>query len=364
MINDGKCDPECNTENCGYDGVDCRCNDDCPREIWGQCDEKCMTASCKYDQYGPTKCANQDQILFYMHKQLIDGDLDKTPKVSDCTDRNPLCDLSKVFNTAICTNDCNKKECGYSGLKCPPESLNNCNANGCSSCYTTAKGDCYDCNPNKFQFFGYCLDSCPVGYSLTTISGTFTLCLPGATDLSTEANPAIYFVTSLTNSQTDLGGLGTILDPFQSIAVALASIHNKYAEIRLLDDGGDIHYLVMLEDKYVISKSVTNKQKPYNEDANRLRLKIIPNTPDKILTLKPHRDTDLLTFDLTNTAYLEIENILFEGFYIKQDSNTCTSDACTYCPNVSINFEGKSMDDRENEILDYMKQTYCTGKNA
>ena len=55
LYDNGVCNPNCNNQECGFDGGDCnqRCQGECDYTLWfnDECDNECNNAVCAYDFY-------------------------------------------------------------------------------------------------------------------------------------------------------------------------------------------------------------------------------------------------------------------------------------------------------------------------
>eukprot|EP00922_Rhytidocystis_sp_ex-Travisia-forbesii_P010051 GHVS01014739.1.p1 GENE.GHVS01014739.1~~GHVS01014739.1.p1 ORF type:complete len:560 (+),score=132.56 GHVS01014739.1:311-1990(+) len=92
LLDNGVCDPECNTYECNRDKLNCseKCNDSCIT-LWqadGVCDQECDTPGCSYDK----------------------GDCDGCDAANECRAWMPA-------NT-VCDVQCNTAECGHDSGDC------------------------------------------------------------------------------------------------------------------------------------------------------------------------------------------------------------------------------------------------------
>ncbi|CAG9326025.1 unnamed protein product [Blepharisma stoltei] len=361
MIGDKNCDSKCYNSNCKYDAKDCRCTSSCTNDKYGTCDENCLVGDCLYDQFSTDSskhCTQNYNQLFHMHAQLINNDLTTVRNLADCSS-NGKCDGSMLLTTyGTCTQDCDTKNCAYSWAACSPENMNTCADSKCQKCYGTKQGQCYQCDQaNSYQFYGYCLETCPVGYSVNYISSlNYPLCLPSA-DTSTSANPKYYYVTTL-GSTDPMGGDGTQSNPFESLALALTAINSAYAIVYLNNDGDGIHYLTQLNSTNPMSVVAPDSAKPYNSQTNRQSL-IIMTENSATVHLKPKVDWSLLTITTQNTVSLTIANVIFDGDEWAHGKNNCLGGYCSYCPTVTQQYDGSYKDDQGNAITDFAESTQC-----
>ncbi|VDL72577.1 unnamed protein product [Nippostrongylus brasiliensis] len=106
-IGNGKCDRECDREECGYDGGECAAHQptpfhECGSSLYcsrvfrdGVCDEICNNEACLFDGF------------------------DCTPKTSVCPER---CRIRK--NNGICDPECNVERCDFDGDDCGGDHTN------------------------------------------------------------------------------------------------------------------------------------------------------------------------------------------------------------------------------------------------
>ncbi|WKY10856.1 hypothetical protein Q1695_002870 [Nippostrongylus brasiliensis] len=106
-IGNGKCDRECDREECGYDGGECAAHQptpfhECGSSLYcsrvfrdGVCDEICNNEACLFDGF------------------------DCTPKTSVCPER---CRIRK--NNGICDPECNVEKCDFDGDDCGGDHTN------------------------------------------------------------------------------------------------------------------------------------------------------------------------------------------------------------------------------------------------
>jgi len=114
----GKCDQECNSLSCSFDGGDCllgtgnpwaKCSN--PFACWtafkdGKCDQECNTAECLYD--------GNDCVTSNNDKQLSPA----TATTSRTCDEKSDSFCLKNYANGICDQECNNAECGWDGADC------------------------------------------------------------------------------------------------------------------------------------------------------------------------------------------------------------------------------------------------------
>ncbi|CAG9330615.1 unnamed protein product [Blepharisma stoltei] len=359
-INNGVCQASCWVASCDYDGHDCQCTTGCNHTIYGQCNENCMIADCYYDQFSsdPSKqCKNTTLMLFYMHLQLVSYSLSTFQSIDNCASLN--CNTEMLFSSQdSCIKNCDSSQCAYSWLNCEPEIKYQCSDKNCKYCYGENDGQCYTCKDSYYQFYGYCVKACPCGYSAKLIADTYPLCLPSdhKDDNSTALNPTFYYVTSL-NTDDEAGGNGTYENPFESLALALTVINTKYSVVILLNDG--VHYLTELNKTNIMSVTSADSHKPYNSKVQRKFLFINTENDTTVVYLKPKPDWNIMTFSTLNTEYLGISNVIFDGNEWVHGRNSCLDEYCSYCPSVSLQFDGSYKDDRGNTITNFTESSQC-----
>jgi len=148
-VEDGWCDSECNYEECGHDGGDCKgwCAGEC-RPGWegdNQCDANCYKEECLWDK---GDCKEWQEKGY----KKINTDKEATWDFSKCD-----CDKKKLGNKK-CNPECNTYECRLDDLDC----LHDCDEE-CPKMWT-GDGACdMECdNPNCFHDKGDCT-SCSEG---------------------------------------------------------------------------------------------------------------------------------------------------------------------------------------------------------
>ena len=109
---DNRCDEECNSHFCNYDGGDCRLG----INPWKMCNVTTRSGNNCWDVFNDGRCnaeCNSKECLF-------DG--------RDCSDKQLKCNpnfdgrCSLVFNDGVCNADCNNAACGWDGLDCLDQS--------------------------------------------------------------------------------------------------------------------------------------------------------------------------------------------------------------------------------------------------
>ncbi|CAG9321986.1 unnamed protein product [Blepharisma stoltei] len=355
MLGNGVCNPACNVNDCHYDNYECGCADGCGIESYGQCNDYCMNSFCRYDTINSTsKCQNTNQILFALHYGLIFKNLTVNVSTYNCTSVSS-CLATEVLDPNNCYSNCRRAACINSWNKC---SYNFCSDYNCQSCNSWGAGDCFKCKTNMYQFYGYCLASCPGGHEAVNLLGNYPVCLVPK-DYSTKENPAVYYVTAKTS--TDIyGGNGTFSNPFTSLSLALASIYNNYAIIYLLNDG--THYLTCVSTSNPISTVLVDACNPLSKSVNISSLVIAPYE-NFTITLKLKPDNKFLTFTLSNTTNLTIKNIVFSGEDIL---TACPSSNpyCTYCANTTLKSDGFYYSDQGTKLSTYLSTTTCSSYRA
>ncbi|CAG9311412.1 unnamed protein product [Blepharisma stoltei] len=358
MIGNGICNQECYNKACSWDVKDCQCAETCYHTEWGKCSEGCMVPECSYDQCSsdPSKrCTNKEEILLYAHLRLINNDLKTVPSLNHCKEKTK-CNTTSLLDSSACMAECDNEYCAYSWINCDPERSYQCSDSNCLKCYNKDPGGCFQCDYSKtHQFFGYCLESCPSGFTSLNLFDELDMCIP-AEDKSNMGSPAEYYVTSI---QTDdpIGGLGTYESPFQSLALALATINTKDSIVYLLNDG--VHYLTQLNQSYPIYVTTEDPTKPFNSQLQR-EILTITTLNDDYVYLKPKIDWSILTIAMNNTNYLDISNVIFDGNEWVHGNNGCLDNACSYCPTVTLQYDGTYKDDRNSPISDFTNSTYCS----
>ncbi|KAF7458436.1 notch (dsl) domain-containing protein [Cryptosporidium felis] len=134
-VNDGWCDKECFSDDCGNDGKDCLgwCAPEC-RPSWlgdGQCDIDCFNSKCNWDN---GDCRDEN---FEMRKKLV-LKLEKISVKFEFDYSNCNCNKELLGNN-ICDIECNTIECNMDKGDC----LHRCN----SRCINTWLGD-GQCDPS------------------------------------------------------------------------------------------------------------------------------------------------------------------------------------------------------------------------
>lgn len=125
VAKDGKCDQECNTRTCNYDGGDCALGAGNP---WsrclnyqlcfplfrdGRCDEDCNIAECLYDG---GDCTPRRTISTNKSFQPVSISNNTPAPERTCDEKSDYC--LKNYANNLCDDDCNTEECGWDGGDC------------------------------------------------------------------------------------------------------------------------------------------------------------------------------------------------------------------------------------------------------
>ncbi|CAG9322003.1 unnamed protein product [Blepharisma stoltei] len=351
MLGDETCNSACNVNDCHYDNYDCGCAEGCGIESYGQCKDSCMNSMCRYDTTSETsKCQNSNQILFALHYGLIFKNLVANTSPDNCTS-NTSCLSTEVLDSSSCHTNCKGAQCIYSWNQCE---VNTCADQNCLICNSNKLGDCFKCNSNAYQFYGYCLASCPGGHEAVNLLGDYPVCLIPK-DYSTKESPAVYYVTSKTS--TDIyEGNGTFNNPFASLSLALASIYNRYAIIYLLNDGD--HYFTCVNTSNPVSTVLADVCDPLSKSFSPANL-VIDSYDGSMIVVKTKADHDFFTFTMSSTNTLTIKNVVFNG----QDVlSTCPSEAnpyCSYCAYITLGSDGYYYSDQGTVVSNYLDSSTC-----
>ncbi|CAG9321999.1 unnamed protein product [Blepharisma stoltei] len=353
MLGDGTCNAACNVNDCNYDNYDCGCAEGCGIESYGQCTDSCMNSMCRYDTISePSQCQNTNQILFALYYGFIYKNIITNVSPDNCTNTTS-CLSTEVLDPSSCHSNCKSKNCIYSWNKCTTYA---CYDSNCLICNSKSAGDCFRCNSQTYQFYGYCLTRCPDGHEAVTMLGNYSVCMIPK-DYSTRDNPAIFYVTSK-NSTDIYGGNGTLANPFTTLAVALASIYNKYAVVYLLNDGD--HYLICVNTSNPVYWLTNDVCSPLIRTFTIKHL-LITSYDNSMIVIKNRADWKLLFFTVQNYMTLVIRNIAFNG---KDLTSGCPSSSanpyCTYCANITLGSDGYYYSDQGVKVTSYVPSTFCT----
>ncbi|CAG9321988.1 unnamed protein product [Blepharisma stoltei] len=355
MLGDGVCNSACNVSDCHYDNYDCGCAEGCSIESYGQCQDSCMNSFCQYDTISSTsKCQNANQILFALHYGLIYKNLTANVSPSNCTDISSCLPI-EVLDSSSCHINCKRAACIFSWNTC---AISTCADSNCLICNTKSLGDCFKCNTNTYQFYGYCLTSCPGGHQAVNLLGNYPVCLVPK-DYSTKDNPAVYYVTSKTSTDAYEGN-GTFSNPFASLSLALASIYNKYAIVYLFDDGN--HYMTCVNTANPVSTILVDVCNPLNKSFNITNLSISPYG-NSTITMRVMPETKFFVYTLSNITTITIKNIVFDGANIKAACPS-TYPLCTYCANTTLRSDGNYYSDQGVKLTTYLISMWCNPYHA
>ena len=128
IFGDGKCDSECDNEECFWDSGDCNQLCDCDKELWfnDKCDIECNTTDCDYD-FGHCVTSSNDTCFTSNFVNSYSWNDDYNYNYSNSSDNLTLSCYIQWKNDAWCDLMCLNEECGY-------------DSNQCSEC----TGLCYD----------------------------------------------------------------------------------------------------------------------------------------------------------------------------------------------------------------------------
>ncbi|CAG9321985.1 unnamed protein product [Blepharisma stoltei] len=350
MLGDGVCNSACNVSDCHYDNYDCGCADGCSIANYGQCQDSCMNSFCRYDTISSTsQCQNSNQILFALHYGFIFKNLTINVSPDNCTSVTS-CLSTEVLDPSSCHTNCKKSSCINSWNMC---ATNTCADSNCLICNTKSLGDCFKCSISTYQFYGYCLTRCPGGHEAVNLLGNYPACLLPI-DYSTNDNPAVYYVTS--QNTTDIyGGNGTLINPYTSISLALASIYNKYAIIYLLNDGD--YYFICLNTSNPVSTTLVDVCNPLNRSFNLASL-LITSYDNSTIMIKTKPEARFPTITITNSTTLTIKNVVFSGKDIFWNCSSETNTYCSYCGNITFKSDGY-YSDQGTKVSSYIPQSIC-----
>ncbi|KAG9510069.1 Neurogenic locus notch-like protein 2 [Fragariocoptes setiger] len=126
----GKCDQECNSLNCLFDGGDClsgysgnpwsRCPT--PLTCWAafadnQCDPQCNTPECLFDGADCRRSVKSNDTSSLLPSSSVPGSVPKLPTVNKCNEHfDSFC--LRNYGNGFCDQECNNPECGWDGLDC------------------------------------------------------------------------------------------------------------------------------------------------------------------------------------------------------------------------------------------------------
>ncbi|CAG9321992.1 unnamed protein product [Blepharisma stoltei] len=350
MLGDGVCDSACNMSDCHFDNYDCGCAEGCGIESYGQCKDSCMNSYCLYDTISETsQCQNQNLVLFSLHYAFISKNLTINVSPVNCTNTTN-CLTSELLDSNSCHTNCKYAKCINSWNMC---SSYTCADTNCLSCNSKTLGDCFKCNTNTYQFYGYCLTSCPGGHEPISLLGNYPVCLIPK-DYSTKENPAVYYVTSKTSTDAYEGN-GTFSNPFASLSLALASIYTKYSIIYLLNDG--VHYLTCVNSSNPVSTLLSDVCYPLNRNYNLTSL-LISSYDDSAILLKTKAGSKFQTFTVTNITTLTIKNIIFNGEDILSSCSS-VNPYCSYCANITLKSDGYYYNDQGVKVSTFLSSSAC-----
>ncbi|CAG9321981.1 unnamed protein product [Blepharisma stoltei] len=354
ILGDGICDSACNISGCHYDNYDCGCSEGCSIESYGQCKDSCMNSYCLYDTISETsQCQNQNLVLFSLHYAFISKNLSINVSPENCTNTTN-CIISEALDSSRCHTNCKASSCIYSWNQCTEYT---CADSNCLSCNSISLGDCFKCNTNTYQFYGYCLTSCPGGHEPISLLGNYPVCLIPK-DYSTRENPAVYYVTSKTSTDAYEGN-GTFSNPFASVSLALASIYTKYSIVYLLNDG--VHYLTCANSSNPVSTLLSDPCNPLIRNYNLTSL-LISSYDNSTILLKTKAGSKFPTFTITNITTLTIKNIIFNGEDIL--SNCSASPYCSYCANITLKSDGSYYNDQGVKVSSFLASSACTSYHS
>ncbi|CAG9321997.1 unnamed protein product [Blepharisma stoltei] len=351
MLGDGVCNSACNLNDCHYDNYDCGCSEGCGIESYGQCKDACMNSFCRYDTISSTsKCQNTNQILFALHYGLIFKNLTMNVSPDNCTNATS-CLSTEVLDSSTCHSNCKSNSCIYSWNKCTTYT---CADSNCLVCNSKTLGDCFQCNTNTYQFYGYCLFKCPSGHEAVNLLGNYPVCLIPK-DYSTKDSPAVYYVTS--KASTDIyEGNGTFTNPFSSLSVAIASIYNKYAILYLFNDG--VYYATCVSTSNPISTVLSDACNPFIRSFNFTNL-VITTYENSIVTIKNKPDNKYFWWIITNSTTLTLKNVVFTAKDLLSACPSSVSSYCSYCANVTLKSDGYYYNDQGAKVTTFMATTNC-----
>ena len=195
-LSDGQCKEECNTEDCNWDGMDCRCSDNCPLSDLGNCNPGCLKPDCDYDEVeGYPQCTDSTLQHLAIYYHFLTQNFSSEASYESCSNTAETCtgdDLNDAMNECTgdcCKSDCNNEECAYSFGKCFE---GECDGN-CEVCKDEEV--CLKCKPGMFQYYTSCYPSCPIGTSPNTFQffGSSQICIP-TIESSSDSDPKKYYV--------------------------------------------------------------------------------------------------------------------------------------------------------------------------
>ncbi|CAG9322004.1 unnamed protein product [Blepharisma stoltei] len=356
MLGDGVCNSACNVNDCHYDNYDCGCSEGCGIESYGQCKDSCMNSMCKYDTISETsKCQNSNQILFALHYGLIFKNLVANASPDNCTS-STNCLSTEVLDSSSCHTNCKGAHCIYSWNQCE---VITCADQNCLICNTNSLGDCFVCNSNTYQFYGFCLASCPGGHQAVYLIGNYPVCLIPK-DYSTKDNPAVYYVTSKTSTDAYEGN-GTFNNPFAYLSLALASIYNRHAIIYLLNDGD--HYFTCVNTSNPVSTILSDVCDPLSKSFSLENL-VIDSYDGSMIAIKKKADHDFFTFKVPSTTTLTIKNVVFNGQDVLSTCPSETNPYCSYCAYITLSSDGHYYSDQRTVVSNYLDSSICNTFHA
>ena len=341
MINDNCCQTECNTSECGWDGLDCGCAPRCNTIMYGLCKEPCLVLSCNYDAMpGFPACSVEATRLA---SRTMQGFLKNAVVYSHnfyCGLNAPLC-TAALWEQSIstCVPQCE------SSAPCL-NSFGNCGQDcalfpGCERCSDLM---CLSCKPGKVSFYLECRDSCPPTFQVSPVDGSTCDPLPST---STSTHPDTYYVSAQESGLNQ----GTYEHPFCNLHHALTAAHGDYVRIYLLRGVHQLSYVYSNAYIRQISHTSLFESQAYTPLNLDIRPLYCSEDSHSQCVSAPY-----ITLQLSNlrpsTLYLRgttvLQGILFDGYVSLVPG--CLSDFCTYCPAITRNKAGNYMDDRENEV--------------
>lgn len=329
-----ECDPECNSQVCGWDMGDCICSTNCQiGDINNSiCNTPCLVPNCNFDM---NDCEHE-QLEKAISWQALSKDYESEFDFDLCSE-NSKC-FYDMIGDGTCQSECYVKECLYDLGDCKscPES--------CSVCLN---GVCLDCK-EQMRLYDKCVDECPYSHIRHDIYDN--ICYPKE-DTSTRSNPyPMYVKSDIPYSQDQIG---TFDNPFTDLGTALRSIWTKYTIIHLQSEviylsSVPIHSTIIYSEdslsplESTLRYTLVEISSYICEESNCL------SEPAIIKIYDPN-----LKLVLAENAVLIIENVILDGS--ESLVRGCESWYCYYCPYYYTDkTTGLDYDDKHN-IVDTSK---------
>ena len=335
MIGNGVCDMKCYSGECEWDGGDCGCADDCLETEYGRCKDHCLVPDCNYDALsGKTQCGSEEIRIAAKYYQLYSENFEAIFTYEGvCAKRSPACTASLWQQSYLtCVPACDTSDCVFSFGNC----ISDCSfLPHCLLCSHHALSICLQCEPGFLNFYGNCMSSCPIGFQIHP--QVSDICYP-MVDFTDETHPLVLYVHS---NPHDNSGTGAYSSPFDSLSLALATIHMKHTIIYLFP--GDHNLTLSSHSRYFqpLDSEETPSISSYNLTISGLTCVTDP--------LFPCSSPTLLFDNLHPIHWTICSNVTIISIDMRGNTGlieNCDREMCTYCPVVTMSVSGTGTTDQ------------------